>query len=158
MFPEFDRFIVLFSLKDRSFVTAMRRTEVFPDPCMLSVMIVRYQKVVRGQKVVRVRMCSEDEDSDTSEHEEEEEEEDGDKFSEGDWVIVRYDGKEFPGEVMLVGEKDVQVSVMVRKFSGFWRWPNPCDKIFYPFFSVASKITAPEPVGSRGQFRFKEMP
>ncbi len=78
----------------------------------------------------------------------------------GDWVKVRYeiDNKEYPGEVITIGENDVQVKVMVRKFSGFFKWPIPEDKIFYPVSAILAKISLPEPVGRRGQYRFPEIP
>ena len=75
----------------------------------------------------------------------------------GDWVKVVYDGKEYPGEVCVHGENDVQVSVMLRKFAGFFKWPAKEDKCFYPVSAVIAKISAPEPVGTRGQFKFKEI-
>ena len=50
----------------------------------------------------------------------------------GDWVIAQYDEKSYPGVVDIVGLNDVQVSVMHRMFTGFWKWPEKADRIFYP--------------------------
>ena len=38
-------------------------------------------------------------------------------LSVGQWVLVRYDGLEFPGEVTSCGEKDAEVNVMHRSGS-----------------------------------------
>ena len=43
-------------------------------------------------------------------------------FCVGDWVIVKYEDKEYPGK-------------------------EPCDKILYPFKMIVGKIRPPEPVG-----------
>lgn len=75
----------------------------------------------------------------------------------GDWVIVQYDGKNYPGEVVIVGVDDVKVNVMHRIFAGFWKWPATPDEIFYPNEKIQGKINPPEPVGRRGQFRFNEV-
>ena len=42
-------------------------------------------------------------------------------------MIVSYDGREYAGEVLSLGANEVQVSVMHRKFCGFWKWPEPKD-------------------------------
>ena len=49
----------------------------------------------------------------------------------GQWVIVKYDGEEFPGEVTGIDKSDVQVNVMHRSGNA-WKWPRSEDKIFYP--------------------------
>ena len=40
-----------------------------------------------------------------------------------DFVEVEYNGKRYAGEVKLIGEEDVQFSVLHRHFSQNWKWP-----------------------------------
>ena len=70
--------------------------------------------------------------------------------------MVDYDGQKYPGEVVVVGCDDVKVNVMHRMFTGFWKWPETPDEIFYPTKRIQGKINPLEPVGSKGQFRFFE--
>ena len=51
-------------------------------------------------------------------------------LSVGQWILVRYDGLEFPGEVTSCGESDAEVNVMHTSGSA-WRWPTNPDKLFY---------------------------
>ena len=51
-------------------------------------------------------------------------------LSVGQWVLVRYDGLEFPGEVTACGETDAKVNVMHASGSA-WKWPTNPDMIFY---------------------------
>ena len=51
-------------------------------------------------------------------------------LSVGQWVLVRYDGLEFPGEVTACGETDAEVNVMHASGSA-WKWPTNPDMIFY---------------------------
>ena len=67
----------------------------------------------------------------------------------GEWVIVNYEGEEFPGEVTCIEDSDVEVNVMHRSANA-WKWPRPEDKIFYS----RDKIVNPPSVGNRGQFVF----
>ena len=48
----------------------------------------------------------------------------------GDWVIVEYDGKQYPGEVKNVSVDGVQVSVMHRTFQQNWKWPEKPDAVY----------------------------
>ena len=82
------------------------------------------------------------------------------KVSVGDWVEEEYNTKRYPGEVLLVGREDVQVSVLHRQFAQNWKWPSRPDKIFYKFSSIFQEMCQPEPVGKgdRMQFKFKEIP
>ena len=75
-----------------------------------------------------------------------------------DWVIVDYDGKDYPGEIVAVGRGDVKVNVMDRKKGqGFWYWPKPKDECDYLLEKVKGRINPPDPVGTRGQYRFREV-
>jgi len=76
----------------------------------------------------------------------------------GEWVLVKYDEKIYPGEVTGFGfGGSVQVSVMTPAFPGQkWKWPVNKDEILYEKSNVLKKITPPVPVGSRGQFSFND--
>jgi hypothetical protein len=77
-------------------------------------------------------------------------------FRVGDWVLISYDSKVYPGEVTVIGKDDVQVSVMHRTFNQNWKWPDKSDKIFYKMSDILRKIAPPVPVGNRGQYKFEE--
>lgn len=76
----------------------------------------------------------------------------------GNWVVVTYDGKEYPGEIMFIeNENKVQVSVMVPTGPpNHFKWPQPPDCIFYSKEEVLREIDPPEVVNSRGLYRFSE--
>ncbi|XP_063220054.1 uncharacterized protein LOC134529662 [Bacillus rossius redtenbacheri] len=72
-----------------------------------------------------------------------------------DWVIVKYDGKLFPGLVKKLRPDYVDVSVMHLSDTGsYYKWPSQEDCISYLFSDVVKKIDAPIVTGSRGQFQF----
>lgn len=74
----------------------------------------------------------------------------------GDWVLVKYDGKTYPGEVTGLGSgQGVQVSVMRKAYLGQnWKWPDKKDEILYEHHNILKKIDPPVPIGTRGQFTF----
>ncbi len=74
----------------------------------------------------------------------------------GQWVLVNYDGEEYPGEVTAISDQDIQVNVM-HKSGGAWKWPKEADKIYYAANDVAKYINPPKAAGSRGQFVFEEL-
>ena len=52
----------------------------------------------------------------------------------GDWVIVMYDSKRYPGKVASVDPCDnmgVTVSVMHTVFPSGWKWPDAVDENYY---------------------------
>ena len=78
----------------------------------------------------------EDEDVDRSE-----------KVNVGDWALVYYDGKTFPGEVVSIIDTDIEVSVMKYSRKGKWYWPDKVDIIAYQPENVIGKLSPPVPVG-----------
>ncbi len=76
-------------------------------------------------------------------------------LSVGNWVIVNYDGEEFPGEITSC-ENDIEVSVMHRSSNKFWKWPKPIDKICYERKDVIKIINPPKVAGHRGQYVFED--
>ena len=77
-------------------------------------------------------------------------------LSVGQWVLVRCDGLEFPGEVTSCGETDAEVNVMHTSGSA-WRWPTNPDKIFYEHANILRWINPPRAAGHRGQFKFDDI-
>ena len=75
-------------------------------------------------------------------------------FKQNDWVLVKYDGKIYPGTVTAVdGSENFEASVM--ELAGkFWKWPTKPDKIYYTKDNVLCLVAPPEPAGRRGQYRF----
>lgn len=73
----------------------------------------------------------------------------------GNWVVVTYDGKEYPGEIIFIeNENKVQVSVMVPTGPmNHFKWPHPRDCIFYTREEIVREIDPPEVANSRGLFR-----
>ena len=68
----------------------------------------------------------------------------------GDWALVRYDGKNFPGEVLSICGSDVEVSVMKPARKGKWCWPGRPDVTNYEPENVLKKLEPPVPVGMVG--------
>ena len=78
--------------------------------------------------------------------------ESGTPFNVRDWVVVEYQGSNFPGEVSeILSDGRVEVNVMCPSGNG-WKWPEKEDKIPYEIDEVLKKIEPPVPTGSRGQF------
>ena len=70
------------------------------------------------------------------------------------WVIVKYEGEEFPGEVTCIEDSDVEVNIMHRS-ANYWKWPKHENKIFYSRNKIVRVINLPSAAGNRGQFVFK---
>ena len=71
------------------------------------------------------------------------------KFTVGQWVVVKYQSEDFPGEMTRIENSDVEVNVMHRSANA-WKWPRLEDKIM-------RIINPPSVAGSRGQFAFKDI-
>jgi hypothetical protein len=70
----------------------------------------------------------------------------------GQWVIVDFEGTEYPGEVLRVVADKIEVSVM-HKFGAHWKWPKDKDCIAYTLDEIMQIIKPPK-AGSRGRFNF----
>ena len=71
---------------------------------------------------------------------------------------MEYDGtgNMYPGEVIAAGqENDYQVSVMERA-GKYWKWPNPCDVIFYLREKMSKKLDPPTIANNCGHFNFSD--
>ncbi len=75
----------------------------------------------------------------------------------GQWVFVKYEDEEFPGEVTAVEDVDIEVNVLHRSANAQWKWPRPEDKIFYPRNRIVRVINPPSVAGNRGQFVFRDL-
>ena len=68
------------------------------------------------------------------------------KLNVGDWALVSYDGKKFPGEVMSIINTDIEVSVMKYSRKVKWYWPDKADIIAYRPENGIRKLSPPIPV------------
>ena len=71
----------------------------------------------------------------------------------GDWVVVNYDDKMYPGKVV---DGSLKVTVMKACFPTGWKWPDTIDEIFYKNEFVVKKINPPAPYNSRGVWQFPD--
>lgn len=73
------------------------------------------------------------------------------------FVIIVYEGQQFPGQVMDIGKKTVTVKCMSKAGPAAWKWPQQADIHTYPAADVISVIKPPTPCGCRGQWRVPEI-
>ena len=73
----------------------------------------------------------------------------------GQWVVVKYEDEEFPGEVC-IENSEFEVNVM-HKSANAWKWPRLEDKIFYSRDKIVRVINPPSVAGNRGQFVFEDV-
>ena len=78
------------------------------------------------------------------------------KFSIGDWVLVKYDNTNYPGEILQIVNNEFQVYVM-NKSGKFWRRPQKDDKIFHTSNNVVKRIEPLQVAGSSGQSEFHQI-
>lgn len=72
----------------------------------------------------------------------------------GDYVVVIYDGVQFPGIVMNVRESEYEVNTMAKSGSNFWKWPTATDQIWYNKDMIKGKISPPSLINARGIYSF----
>jgi hypothetical protein len=77
-------------------------------------------------------------------------------FDVGDYVVLKYEAKLYPGKVMIVKKEGAEVSSMVPSGSN-WKWPNLNDQIFYYHDDITGVIAWPTQIGKRGIYRVLEM-
>ena len=78
------------------------------------------------------------------------------EINEEDFVICRYEGELFPGQVTKVYSMGARVKAM-EKCAGGWRWPKQVDEIDYLAQDIVQKIEFPEPINNWGTFKVKEL-
>ena len=78
--------------------------------------------------------------------------------SEDDFVICRYEGDLFPGQVTIVHPEKQGVRIKVfEKCTGGWRWPKQTDEVDYLPEDIIQHIYFPQPVNNRGTYRIIEL-
>jgi len=75
---------------------------------------------------------------------------------EGDFVVVKYEGRLYPGEAKAVKKKGVEVSCM-EKCGINWKWPLKPDQIYYQLPEITQVIAAPKRISHRGLFSVPEL-
>ena len=75
---------------------------------------------------------------------------------EGDFVIVNYEGRLYPGEVKVLKKKGAEVSCMMKTGIN-WKWPLQPDQIYYQLSEITEVIQAPKKISSRGLFSVPEL-
>ncbi|XP_063233360.1 uncharacterized protein LOC134537058 [Bacillus rossius redtenbacheri] len=73
-------------------------------------------------------------------------------FKIGDWVLVTYDGKQYPGEIIGILQHAIEVTVMYPTIGRKYRWPVHKDQHTYGLSDIVKKIDSPTPSGSRAAF------
>lgn len=81
---------------------------------------------------------------------------DYDSVASGEFVIVVYDGGEYPGVIVNKTYEEVEVNCMVMS-SKAWKWPARPDKCKYEWSNVKMKIKPPIQINKRGYFRVPEL-
>ncbi|XP_063966655.1 uncharacterized protein LOC135156857 [Lytechinus pictus] len=65
----------------------------------------------------------------------------------GDWVVARYDGKRYIGQIIKVDEEDAEINFM--EFTGegnrFLKWPKRKDKIWVDNKDILQNVPSPSP-------------
>lgn len=68
----------------------------------------------------------------------------------GKFILVKYEGQPFVGQVLQVIGEETEVSAMQQLGKkNVFTWPHPADKIFYYQSDVLQVISEPEPCNSR---------
>lgn len=75
-----------------------------------------------------------------------------------DYVIVRYEGAQFPGIVVSVKprKKEFEVRTMTKGLK-YWKWNETEKPGVYKLDEIVKKIKKPTAVSNRGVFRVEEM-
>lgn len=115
-----------------------------------------YKDSMKDELVNRVYYGRVEDDSEGVEDDSEGVEDDDDKREEnvvdaeiGDWVVVIYEGKLYPGKVTVKKEHHWSVKVMKPCFPSGWTWPSREDEIPYPLEDIRKKVEPPHPLNSR---------
>lgn len=73
----------------------------------------------------------------------------------GDFVVITYDKKPYPGIIVDICNDEVLVNAL-HPCRGGWQWPQEKDEIWYSVNTIKKKINHPFPINDRGVFKFKE--
>lgn len=75
-----------------------------------------------------------------------------DIFNVGDYVLVEYELRQYPGLIKNCHDDEYEISVMEQTTKKRWKWPKPIDQIWYKKTGIKKKISAPVPCNTRGIF------
>lgn len=65
----------------------------------------------------------------------------------GDFVVVEYKGKHYPGKMLSDVDESGEVLVAAMKKSGkYWMWPDQPDEIWYKVKQVVRILKAPKEI------------
>lgn len=78
------------------------------------------------------------------------------QMTEGDHVIILYEGRQYPGKVKQVKKLGAQVMCMERSGSN-WKWPKKPDELYYRQSDIIKVIAAPKKISRRGIFSVSEL-
>ncbi|CAB3984000.1 Hypothetical predicted protein [Paramuricea clavata] len=75
-----------------------------------------------------------------------------------DFVICKYEGAVFPGQVTAVYPEGKGARIKVfEKCAGGWRWPKHVDEIDYLKKDIIQHIKFPQPINNHGTYRIIEL-
>ena len=76
----------------------------------------------------------------------------------GEFVIVTYEGANFPGKVTEVDEEGARVSTLIKCSRGKdWQWPTPVDEIDYRWEQIVKQNITLISLNKRRQFRVPDL-
>ena len=79
------------------------------------------------------------------------------KYKPGDFLIVQYDEKYYPGKVIGVKKNETQISTISQPGPKAWKWPQRPDILWYKNVEIREKIQTPAANTSRASFVVPEM-
>ena len=79
------------------------------------------------------------------------------EYSVGQYVIVKYNGNYYPGEILSVASSTARVRTMENSGPKFWKWPSHDDILDYFFADIVKSIDPPTIVSNRGTFTVPEL-
>lgn len=73
------------------------------------------------------------------------------------YIIVKYEGKYFPGLIKNIDKNTYKISTMVLSRGNTFRWPDKPDQIWYNREVIMEKIEKPKSINNRDFFKVPEM-
>ena len=77
--------------------------------------------------------------------------------AEGEFVIVQYEGQQFPGKVTSVENEGAVVSTLTKCKQNGWRWPQAKDEMLYEWDDIVQLRPQAIPFNTRNFFRFPDL-
>lgn len=75
----------------------------------------------------------------------------------GAFVVVKYEGKFYPGVIENFDEQGANISAMVKTPKCNWKWLNSKDELFYEWHDIHGGINPPKILNRRGLFGVSEL-